>query len=109
MDNVNLKNFRKILISMNSMYNTIYNDDVKLPVNKKHMIKYYNGLNFIIYSLWKIFLIKKSNLYDNDEKLNLIKNIPNPGLLQTDRSPLPNASFSYLNMACWLVFTEIAE
>ncbi len=48
----NLTNLKKILISMNNIYNVVNDQDVKLPVNTRSIIKYYNGLKFIIFSLY---------------------------------------------------------
>jgi len=78
MDNKNLLNFRKTLKSMNDIYNNIYHANITLPLKKRDVKKYYNGLYFIVLTLWKIYLIRKCKDWDYNFKIKLIKNIPNP-------------------------------
>ena len=73
-----LRQLKFFIQVLNDFHTSKYNTDFKLNTNSESLQKYYNGLLFLIHTLWKIYLISNLQHITNLQKVQLITYIPDP-------------------------------
>ena len=72
-----LSTLKGFIISLNHFYNKVDPTIPPLSYRKSDLLKYYRGLQFSNFILWKIYIINGTN-YTPREKVILISKIPDP-------------------------------